>query len=154
MALKISKGSAISTKRVTKGQSAPPPAVDQRRSEAFKTEYANNVMLEYSAWDLKLIFGQTDQSIGQNSVIQHTGISVPWPQVKVLLYYLQIHLSVHEIEFGRILVPKGVIAEVPPPTEQAAKDFPATVQIFEKLSELRGEFLAANPEAAAGSSNG
>src|ERR1700680_2074736 len=87
-------------------------AIDYRKTDDFAAGYANNVFLEGSLWDLKLVFGQNDQQIGQNAVVQHTAITIPWPQIKVLTYFLQNHLAAHEIANGRLIIPPNVIPPV------------------------------------------
>ena len=59
-------------------------AIERSQTEDFRNTYANNVLFETSVWDLKMIFGQLDQRLGQNAVVQHTAVAVPWPQVKIM----------------------------------------------------------------------
>jgi hypothetical protein len=120
---------------------------DHRKSEEFQNKYANNAYLLSTAWDLTINFGEVDQSIGPNTVIQHTGITLPWAQVKILEYYLQVHLAAHELDYGRITLPKGVVVDVPPPTRDQIKEYPNAVQLHQIWNKLRSEFLSANPEA-------
>jgi len=129
---------------------AKPPSedVNYQRSESYRNEYANNTFLEHSAWDLKFNFGQLDQSIGPNVVVQHTGITMPWLQVKVLLYFLQIHLATYETLNGRIKVPGGVINPVSSPDKEMAQDYPSSVDIYKVMNKIYEDFMAANPEAA------
>jgi len=65
------------------------------RDEDFLPVYANNVLFEPSVWDLKMIFGQLDQSEGKAVVEQHTAVTIPWAQAKVLSYYLQVNLTAY-----------------------------------------------------------
>ena len=127
---------------------APKP-LEHRRSEDFRQDYANNVLLESTAWDLTLRFGQLDLSVGPNVVFQRLGVTLPWPQVKVMLYLMQIHLTAYEMDQGRCNVPKGVIPNPPAvPTAEAVKENPKLAEthiIFRKLWE---DFMKANPEAA------
>src|SRR5689334_3796431 len=76
--------------------------IEFKRSEDFVELYANNVKFESSVWDLKLVFGELDQSLGPNVVVQHTAITIPWPQIKLLLFGLNISLTEHEGRAGRI----------------------------------------------------
>ncbi|MGB9203418.1 MAG: hypothetical protein WCB94_05515 [Terriglobales bacterium] len=126
----------------------PPSGIEFRRSEGFRNEYANNTFLESTAWDLKVIFGQADLAISPNTVVQHTGITLSWPQVKILLYFLQIHLTVHEVDYGRLTIPKGVIVDVPVPDKETLKQYPNAMQIYKEMCKVHDDFLAANPEAA------
>jgi|ERR1035441_7450252 hypothetical protein len=86
------------------------------RDEDFESLYATNVNFEPSVWDLKLIFGQLDQSSGRAVVKQHTAISVPWIQVKLMAYYLEAQLAIHDIDFGAVIVPPSLIPPSPDPT--------------------------------------
>ena len=122
--------------------------IDYRRNEAYKNEYANNVFMESTAWDLKFTFGQVDQSAGPNVVVQHTGITLPWPQAKVLLYFLQANIAIQELNNGHIAVPQNVIPDIPLPDKEMTKQFPNSLDIHAALSRLRDDFIAANPEAA------
>jgi hypothetical protein len=139
MALKIAKEEVSTT---------TPATTDHRRSEEFQSKYANNVFLQSTAWDLTMNFGEVDQTIGPNTVIQHTGVTLPWPQVKILQYYLQVHLAAHELDHGRITIPKGVIVDIPAPTKEQIKEYPNAVQLHNIWSKLHDDFLTANPEAA------
>jgi hypothetical protein len=75
------------------------------------------VRYEYSLWDLKLIFGQLDQSSGKEVVRQHTEITLPWNGVKLMIYYLEQNLAAYELESGRItLNPRIIPPEILPLT--------------------------------------
>jgi hypothetical protein len=127
---------------------APIPVDYRRDDEEFIEGYANNVFLESSAWDLRLIFGQTEASKGANVVVQHTAITLPWSQVKVLSYLLQFHLILQESENGKIAVPKGVIVRPTAPSEELEKQFPNAPKVFEAVRRLYDDFVTANPEAS------
>jgi hypothetical protein len=122
--------------------------IDYRRDdERFIEGYANNVYLESSAWDLRLIFGQIQPAKGPNVVVQHTAITLPWSQAKVLSYLLQFHLIGQELENGKVAVPKGVIVRPTPPSDELKKQFPNAPKIFEAVRKLYDDFVAANPDA-------
>jgi hypothetical protein len=127
---------------------SPHSAIGFKKADDFASAYANNVFFESSLWDLKLIFGQNDQQISPNTVVQHTSITLPWAQVKVMKHFLEGHLIAHEIQNGRIQIPPNIIAPVPdePPTE--FKDNPKAVDIHAALKAKYAAFVAANPEAA------
>lgn len=116
--------------------------IENQRREDFAEFYANNSQVLSSVWDLRLVFGQLDQSQGPNTIVQHSAVTLPWPQAKVMLYFLQMHLASHEAEHGKIIVPKGIIPEFPKP--QKGKDHEKTLAVLRKLYE---DFIAANPEA-------
>lgn len=97
----------------------PEPAekIDFRRNpDEFESLYANNVQFETSAWDLKLIFGQLDQSQGPSVVQQHTAITVSWPEAKILAYFLLVNIVNHQAMYGAIQVPDFVLPHRPDPS--------------------------------------
>jgi hypothetical protein len=55
------------------------PVGDFQRVDDFNSYYANNIanniQLEWSQFDLKLIFGQLDQSAGKVRVEQHSAVT-------------------------------------------------------------------------------
>jgi len=109
--------------------------------EVYLEAYANNVYFEHSVWDLKLIFGQLDQREGKLIVKQHTAITLPWAQVKILSYWLRGHVEAYEFANGRIPIPSSVIPpELPPPTDEQKSD-PNTEKVFEIFNRLRAEFV-------------
>lgn len=126
-----------------------PTTIEYKRlpDDKFFEGYANNVLLESNAWDLRLIFGKIDLAKGANTVVQHSAMTLPWSQIKVGIYFLQYHLAVHEIINGKVNVPKGVISPPVPPTEDEEKEDPRTRKAFEALKELFRQFSEANPEA-------
>ncbi len=121
--------------------------IDYRKTATFRNEYANNAFLEPSVWDLKINFGQLEQSIGPNVVVQHTGISMPWNQVKVFSYFLRLHVLAYEQENGRIRMAKNIIRPVPIPDKKTAKNFSKAMERHKIIMQLYEDFMAANPEA-------
>jgi len=112
------------------------------RAEDFIVDYANHTLLESSNWDLRITFGHLDQSLGPNNVVQTTAVTIPWAQAKVLHYFLTLHLIGHEGEYGRLIIPPGIINEFP-------KDAPLEVnkEAFQKAAKFAEEFMAENREA-------
>ena len=128
----------------TTGQKPLTPEFQKR--DDFTKSYANHVQLLSTNWDLELLFGQIDSSQGPNVVIQHESVTLPWAQAKLLLYFLRSHVEGHEAEFGRLVIPPGIVpkiaAKLPPEFEGIGQ---------EKWNLLRKnfeDFIAANPEAA------
>jgi hypothetical protein len=91
-----------------------PPTTDFKRDEDFESLYANNVRFEPSVWDLKLLFGEIDQSSGQVIIDQHTAIAIPWMTAKLMAYFLEMNLVIYEADNGYIRLPRSVI---PPPLD-------------------------------------
>jgi len=107
--------------------------------EVYREIYANNVFFEPSGWDMKLIFGQLDQRTGKIAVRQHTAVTLPWAQIKLMLYWLQGHLELHEKFNGKVRIPFNAIpGEIQPPSEELRKHDPnvdAAFGIFQKFRE-------------------
>ena len=122
----------------------PPQAQYQPlpEDEIYREAYANNVYFEQSVWDLKLIFGQLDQREGKVLIKQHTAITLPWTQVKLLSYWLKGHLEAYEMANGKIHVPaNGIPPELAPPSEELKKSDPNVEKIFALFNRLRNEFI-------------
>lgn len=83
------------------------------REDDFRSLYANNIQFEVSAWDLKLTFGQLDQSNVNAQVKQTVAISIPWVQTKILLYLLELQVHAYEQDFCHISTPPSVKPVVP-----------------------------------------
>jgi hypothetical protein len=117
--------------------------IEYKRRDDLLELYANNAQFLSSAWDLKIVFGELDQSLGSNVVVQHSAITMPWSHAKVMALFLLIHVTGHESQMGRIPVPHGIIPE--PPKEAPLGTSEKTLKAFKKLYD---DFIAANPEAA------
>lgn len=110
-----------------------------RRDNDFLSLYANNVRFELSVWDLKLIFGQLDQSSGELAIDQHTAVAISWAQAKLMSYYLQLNLAIHEADNGPITVPASV---KPPKPERPVGDLandPKAQALYELAQKMHGE---------------
>jgi hypothetical protein len=106
------------------------------RTGDFENVYANNVGFEPSAWDLKVVFGQLDQSQGVVNVEQHTAVTLAWPEVKVLAFMLAASVLGYEVEHGKIKVPPGGLPTMPPlPTGEAANN-PKVVELHNAVTKL------------------
>jgi hypothetical protein len=90
-----------------------PAPTDAAAEYDFDDVYANCAHLEISAWDAKVIFGQLDQSSGTPLVDWHTAVTLPWPQAKILAYYLQATIEAYEAINGRIKIPAGALPMKP-----------------------------------------
>lgn len=119
------------------------PQITAERSDDFSEAYANNILYEASAWDLKLIFGQLDQRDTAHPKVElHTAITIPWPLVRLMIYWLRGQVEAHELANGRIQVPKGVIPpELPPMTDEIRKTDVNAEAVWEIFARLRKEFI-------------
>jgi hypothetical protein len=130
--------------------SAPNAGIDARRTDDFTSRYANNVQFEPTLWDLKLVFGQTDQKVGPMTVLQHSAITLSWPEVKVLIYFLRSHLAGHEAQVGVIPLMSGIVF---PPSEEMPPGLAAThhevwKKALDAMNKVFHEFVQENPSAA------
>lgn len=125
----------------------PIPPLQFERTENFVSSYANNVAFEASAWDIKLLFGQLDQASGKTSVKQHLAVTIPWPQAKLLLFWLRVQVEAAEASVkAKIPIRKDLIPpELPPPTDKEKND-PDAKEFYELYRKAREEFLASMKE--------
>lgn len=121
---------------------------DFRRDDGFVSRYANNVQVESNAFDLKLTFGVLDQraSISEPnakpSVDQHTSINISWPEVKLLIFYMQLHVAGYEKENGKIRVPARALPTEIPEVAPSAFDNPEGRRALDLIRKMREEFIA------------
>ncbi len=122
----------------------PTPALKYDRADNFIATYANNAFFEASAWDLKIIFGQLDQSSGSIVVKQNVSVTIPWAQAKLALFWLRMQVEAMEVSTGKILLRKDLLPpELPPLTAEQEND-PAAKQFHESYMKAREEFIAKN----------
>ncbi len=130
-------------------EAVPKSGIEFSRTADFINLYANNVFLESSLWDLKLVFGHTDQQVGLNAIIQNAAVTLPWSQVKMLVYFLQSHVAAHETQNGRIIISDSLIPPVPDePNPELLQQGTHMRDVHKVLKENYEAFIASNPEAA------
>ena len=129
---------------MTDDKPTPPQTslLQYKRSDNFSSTYANNAFFEGSAWDLKIIFGQLDQSGDQPVIKQHLAVTVPWAQAKLALYYLRLQIEAMEIQSGKIAIRSDLIPPEPPPLTPEQENIPGSIELRELVLKLREEFLA------------
>lgn len=133
--------STISAAVSTGGPFAAP--VQFRRDEDFFSLYANNVLVESNAFDLKLILGMTDlRDPSKPAVDQIASVSLSWPQVKLLIFWMQMHLAGYERENGRVNIPTNAVPPPFPENPPPPFDNPQGRDIFGLMRKLRDEFAA------------
>jgi hypothetical protein len=123
------------------------PIEFRRDTEDFATRYANNASFEGSSWDLKMTFGQTDQTLGSDVIVQHTAITIPWSYAKIFSYFLQATIAAQEAEVGHIEVPSKIL--LPPPEDLPPEVRDKLKHPNEGMAAVRRvweAFVAANPE--------
>lgn len=126
-----------------KGPAAPP--TEFKRKENFASVYANNVRYESSVWDLKMILGELDQKDPGNLIVeQHTAVTIPWIQIKLMIYYLGINLKFHETAQGKIKIPVSVLPPELGPIPPNLENDPGTRANYEFARELREKLIASS----------
>jgi hypothetical protein len=120
-----------------------PPQVTFQHTPNFISAYANNVRFESTVWDLRVIFGEIDQSSGAEVVHQHTAISLPWSLVRLVAFYMQFNLVIHEAINGKVSVPPSQIPPVPPElTPEQEAENPTLKMARAMAIKSRDDFLA------------
>jgi hypothetical protein len=128
---------------MTDAQATTTPPIQFERTEQYIASYANSIIFESSAWDLKLIFGQLDQVSSTTLVKQHLAVTIPWPQAKLALFWLRLQIEVAEIQV-RAKIPirqEFLPPELPPLTSEQEND-PGTKEFYGLYHKIREEFLA------------
>jgi hypothetical protein len=105
--------------------------------------------VESNAFDVKVLFGILDQSGSakappdfQPVVEQHTSINLSWPEIKLLIYFLQLHLASHERDNGKVKIPVNALPPELPPIAPPPFNNPQGERAFELMRQMRAEFLA------------
>lgn len=111
-----------------------------RANDFFET-YANQATYESSVWDLKIIFGQLDQSSGAGRVKQTLAVTIPWTQAKLAVFSLKLLVTGMELQNGKIQIrPDLLPVEAPALTPDQEND-PLARATHEAYKRLREEFL-------------
>src|SRR5436309_1395580 len=93
------------------GESEKPP-IKIERADDFRVIYANNVVADSTAWDLRLTFGMFDQSADHSVNKQQFAAVIPFGVAKLVLYWIEAAVIAHEIETGHRI---GIRENVLPP---------------------------------------
>jgi len=116
------------------------------QTEDFASVYANHSFIEPSEWDLKVTFGQLNQSLDPAIIEQHTAVTLPWNQAKIFLHFLRVQVAAYEITHGTIpLAPSILPPEVPTVTDEARKLDPKMDDIHAMISRARQELIEGKP---------
>jgi uncharacterized protein DUF3467 len=120
----------------------PAPALVFDRMEGFTSLYANNVIFEGNAWDLKMKFGQVELIEGQTHIKLNAEISIPWAQAKLLIYWLRLQVESMEIQSGKIAIRRDILPPEPPALSPEDVENPDSVKMHEFAIKAHAEFLA------------
>jgi hypothetical protein len=110
-----------------------------QRTDDFVSAYSNNVVFEQSVWDLKITFGQLDQSAGV--IEQHTAITIPWSIAKLSLYYLAAQVAGYEAVNGKIMMTRDTLPTPPFPPPVEYKDNSDFQKVYTVMTRLYEEFM-------------
>lgn len=120
--------------------------VEYRRSADYEERYANNVKLESTVWDIKLVFGAMDQSQPTTAIEQFVAINLSHRQAKLLAWCLEVQIASQEAESGEITIPDAVM---PPSPALLAARLPEGSRervVAEKLAARHAEYFG-SPKA-------
>jgi hypothetical protein len=124
-----------------------PQVTFKRDEETFFSGYANSVIVESNIFDLKLIFGLYDHRDPTKPVVgQFSSVNIPWSEVKLLMFWMQVHLAGHEKDNGKVKVPTGALPPEPPTALPPQFDNPKGRESLEMLRKMRAEFIASLSE--------
>jgi len=113
--------------------------VQEAKQPTLHVAYANNAWFEVSGWDLKILFGQLEQT-PKNEIDWHTAITIPWTLAKILEYYIRANLAFYEKKFTSVNLPKQLRPQAPvPPTEEQLKDDPQATELWETYKKIYQE---------------
>lgn len=112
------------------------------RLEDFFSLYANNFQIERTIFDLKLIFGQLSESGGKLHVEQHSSVTLPWIQAKLLMYFLQMNIAGFEFQNGKIKIPTDLLPPPLPPLSPEQENDPKIRELLDLLKSLREQFVS------------
>lgn len=106
--------------------------------------FATNTYFSSSVWGLEILFGVLNNRFGESKIEQKAAVNLPWPTVKVLYYFLGLHLATREQSMGRIVIPSGIVPQYP---QERAEGSPLTEEIHQALRQHYERFIEENPEA-------
>ena len=114
----------------------------QQRVEGFQYIYANSIVFEPSAWDLKVIFGQLDQSVDPAATKQTVSVTISWQQAKLALFWLKVQVQAMEDQLKTKIPIREDIhpAELPALTAEQKKT-PEARKFHDWYAKARKEFL-------------
>jgi hypothetical protein len=85
-----------------------------------------------------MLFGEVDNDDDGMFIEQHTSISIPWLQAKLMHYFLSLQLGYYEMNHGKIAIPPSV----EPPEAIPPDDTEASKWLHEFIRSKRAELLA------------
>ena len=122
------------------GQRYQERLAEQQDQDELSTDYANAIFLAPNLLDLKIVFGET-VIFPTRGADWHTSITIPWPQAKLLQYYLAVIIAAHEMDNGPIKIPSAMLPTDPPspPAQDTVK--PELMKYLKFLKEYHRKFI-------------
>ena len=82
---------------------------------------------------------------GKPGIEQHTAMSVSWANIKIMMYFLRLHLAIYERLNGKVRVPQTVWPPEPiSPSEELRASNPAAQDVYDIIKRARDQFVADN----------
>ncbi len=116
---------------------APSQEVERPEYPVFK--YANHTTFFPSAYDLRLAFGDADPTTNMQVNKLHTGVTLSWPQAKLMLLYLRLNIEYHESAIGEIKIPRSALA--PMIQEKISKEYTTIEEVLSAINQTLQENL-------------
>jgi hypothetical protein len=103
------------------------PLAEAERAEDYRSLYANNVVADGTAWDLRLTFGQFEKRLDGSVVnIHQVSVVMPFGLAKLMMFWIELQTHVHEKQLGqRVPIRPDLLPPVPPipPESQSDEDY-------------------------------
>jgi hypothetical protein len=124
-------------------ESGSQPTVKTLRADDFQLVYANNLVIDSTAWDVRLTFGRYDDIDGKPCLKQNLAASIPFGVAKLAVYWIEAQIIANEIETGRrVGMREAVLPPALPPLTPEQQKSPSLVKYFEAMTRLREKFIA------------
>lgn len=116
----------------------PPPTV--RQSKDFISRYASSTIFDNNFWNARIVFGELMSEDGKPVIEQHTVVSMPWTQAKMLAAYLFMNIFGHEQRNGVVEMPETLLPDIPEARPGIPEDQLALAQMrVKQLRAMMGE---------------
>jgi hypothetical protein len=113
-----------------------------QRAPNFLKFYANNVVAEATAWDVRLTFGQFDNVEGHIINTQQLSVTMSFGLAKLMLFWVEAQILAHEIETGkRVGLRESVLPPLPDLSPEEQQN-PNNVKLREAVKKLRERLIA------------
>lgn len=119
------------------------PALSLERKDDFESRYANVTRYESNVFDLKVLFGEIDLGqTGKEIHRLHTGMTIPWSLVKLVIFYLNVNLILHEAQNGKVNIAPSQIPPRPPENVMGGQETETSRRASEAVQKLYADFMA------------